>query len=331
MSVVIDAPARLHLGFYNFFNEDVAYGSIGLALEEPKVVVKAINSQESRIINETNVYVDDVVSKVLNRLGAHNLEIRIKRAIPRHVGLGSTTQLSLALGTAIMRTLGKPTNVKELAVILGRGRDSGIGILAFQHGGFIVDSGRRVHGDLVEPPKSIHDLPHPIFRAKIPKNWYFIIAIPRTRVGLDEIEERRVMDIPHPLPREDQHRLYELLLLKLIPSIMMRDAKLFGETITRLQMIVGTYFSRYQGGIFCCEETEFLVNSFLKYGAYGAGQSSWGPTVYGIIEGYNNAIKLLSRIKMEVKERGYEVDIFVTRGRNRGAVIINEYGSDNQD
>jgi len=37
--IVVEAPARLHMGFYNFLTDNVAYGSIGLTLEEPKVVI----------------------------------------------------------------------------------------------------------------------------------------------------------------------------------------------------------------------------------------------------------------------------------------------------
>jgi len=323
MSIIVEAPARLHMGFYNFLTDNVAYGSIGLTIEEPKTVIIVRQSREFKVINETNVYVDDVIENVINRLGMFNVEVRIERAIPRHVGLGSTTQLSLALGMAIMRAVGKRVNVKELAVTLGRGRDSGIGTAAFQYGGFVVDSGRRVHNGFVEAPKSIHDIPHPIFRARVPRDWYFIIAIPRSRVGLDEKMERKAMDVPQSIPKDIQYELYKLLILKLMPSLIERNIKLFGEAITKIQTLVGMYFSRYQGGIFCCEETEFIINSLLKHGAYGAGQSSWGPTAYGIVKGYRKAVKVLSMVKKDSEERGYEIDMFITRGRNKGALISN--------
>jgi len=321
--IVVEAPARLHMGFYNFLTDNVAYGSIGLTLEEPKVVITVRRSQEFKVINKSNVYVDDVIENVTNKLGVSSVEVRIERAIPRHVGLGSTTQLSLALGTAIMRVIDRRVNVRELAVALGRGRDSGIGIAAFQYGGFIMDSGRRVHSGTVEVPKSINDLPHPIFRARLPRDWYFIIAIPRNRVGLDEKAERRAMDAPQSIPKDMQYELYKLLILKLMPSLIEKDIKLFSEAITKIQTLVGTYFSRYQGGVFCCEETEFIINSLLKHGAYGAGQSSWGPTTYGIVKGYRKAVKVLSMVKKDSEERGYEIDMFITRGRNKGALISN--------
>jgi len=323
MSIIVEAPARLHMGFYNFLTDNVAYGSIGLTLEEPRAVIMAKQSQEFNIINETNVYIDDIAENVINRLGRSNVEVRIEKAIPRHVGLGSTTQLSLALGTAIMRIMGKQINVRELAVTLDRGRDSGIGIAAFQYGGFIVDSGRRISNGIIGFPKSLRDLPHPIFRARIPRDWYIIIAIPRNRMGPDERAERRVMDAPQLIPRDIQYELYKLLILKLIPSLIEGDIKLFGEAITKIQTLVGTYFSRYQGGIFCCEETEFIINSLLKHGAYDAGQSSWGSTAYSIVKGYRKAVKVLSMVKKDSEERGYEIGMFITRGRNKGALISN--------
>ena len=331
MKVTVEASARLHLGFYNFLEDNIVYGSIGISIEVPKVIVTASPSEGSSltVLNKTNIDADDVVNNVIKRV--HNslnieipgLKISIVEAIPRHAGLGSTTQMSLAIGMAIMKLLNKPIKVRELAVMLGRGRDSGIGIAAFEHGGFIIDSGRRLppNAIFVEPPKNINDLPYPIFRAKVPNDWLFLIFIPKQRKGLDETSERKVMDVPSPVPRELKYELYKLLLLYLMPSITMNDIKAFGRTITKLQVLVGQYFSKYQGGTYCCDETEFVINSLLKHGAYGAGQSSWGPTAYGIVKGQKQAAKLLTNVRKDIEKKGYDMVYFITKAQNKGALI----------
>lgn len=331
MEVVVETSARLHLGFYNFLEDNIAYGSIGVSIEVPKISIAAGISKDSQliIVNKTGIDVNDIIDNVIKKVRDSvnkelpGLRINIVEAIPRHVGLGSTTQMSLAIGAAIMKLLNKRIKIRELAVILGRGRDSGIGITAFEQGGFIVDSGRRLppNSTRVEPPKNIDDLPYPIFRIKVPNDWYFLVFIPKRRVGLDELAERKAMDMPTPLPKELKYELYKLLLLYLIPSITMNDIKTFGNALTKLQVLVGQYFSKYQGGIYCCDETEFVIKSLLKHGAYGAGQSSWGPTAYGIVRGQRQAMKVLTGVRKDIERKGYDMLYFVTKARNKGAVI----------
>ncbi len=326
-SVIVKTSARLHLGFYNFLNENTAYGSIGIAIEEPHILIKVSKADKFRVINETTIPIDDVVNNVISKLSINpeelKMELRCENAYPRHTGLGSTTQLNLAIGMAILRFLDKSMSVQELAVKLGRGRDSGIGIAAFQYGGFIVDSGRKISEQgIVEPPSTVDDLPKPIFKSKVPGNWYFILFIPRKYKGLDEKSERKVLDRPEPPPKDFQRELYELMLLKLIPSVLFRDIELFGKTLTKMQIMVGTYFSKYQGGVFCCDETEFTINSLLKHGAYGAGQSSWGPTAYGIARGFRMAMRVMSNVKRDIERRDYDADVVVTKVKNKGAYIL---------
>ncbi len=280
MKVVIDAPSRLHLGFYNFFEDGIAYGGLGVAIEEPKFLVRLWRSDRFEISNETEVELTDIIMKVVEKFNIMNIGISIEKAIPRHVGLGSTTQGILSLGYGISKLFNLNYSVRDIALMFGRGRDSGIGIAVFEKGGFVVDSGRKID-DIVKPPRNLKDLPLPLTRKAIPRNWYFLVFIPKGIRGLDEVVERRAMDRPSSLPRDLQYELYKLILLHIVPSIDRKDIVVFGKAITKLQTIVGTYFSKYQKGIYCCEETEIIINSLLNHGAYGAGQSSWGPTAYG--------------------------------------------------
>src|SRR5215475_8994487 len=58
--------------------------------------------------------------------GAHRVEIA--EAIPDHSGLGSGTQLALALAAAIRTLHHMPLDIAGDAFRLGRGRRSGVGI-----------------------------------------------------------------------------------------------------------------------------------------------------------------------------------------------------------
>ncbi|MEM4552614.1 MAG: hypothetical protein QXI86_00065 [Ignisphaera sp.] len=321
MAICIETSARLHLGFYNFFEDGIAYGGLGVAIEYPKIRVKVYRDTGFSVINKVHgLYVDDVVDLVKNSLNVSSIGIVVEEAYSRHVGLGSTTQLALSISYGIAKLLDMKYSVRELAVALGRGRDSGIGVATFEYGGFVVDSGRRVN-QRVEVPRSVNDIPQILFRSYLPEDWYFIVIIPHGIKGLDEVRERSVMDYPQPLPRDLQYELYKLLLLHIIPSIVRRDIEVFGKAITKLQRIVGEYFSKYQGGIYCCREAEEIVNALLNSGAQGAGQSSWGPTVYGIISGKDNAFRVLRKVSEKIERHGIEYSYYVVKNRAKGASI----------
>src|SRR2546430_14964147 len=57
----------------------------------------------------------------------------------------------------------------------------------------------------------------------------------------------------------------------------------FGAALGEVQRITGGWFAPAQGGVFAPGETRELVERLREWGAVGVGQSSWGPTQYGIV------------------------------------------------
>ena len=80
--------------------------------------------------------------------------------------------------------------------------------------------------------------------------------------------------------------------MSLLPALKERDIKTFGGALTQIQNMVGDYFASAQGGRFSSSPSSECIEFMLKHGAFGAGQSSWGPTVYGLVEGKRQAEKL---------------------------------------
>jgi predicted sugar kinase len=58
-----------------------------------------------------------------------------------------------------------------------------------------------------------------------------------------------------------------------------------------------------------------------RSGALGIGQSSWGPTVYGMAADLEQANALEERIRKAVSGK-IEATTFLARGCNRGAEVI---------
>lgn len=322
MKIKVVSPSRLHLGFYTIVSKKLAYGSIGIAVNIPNTIIIFERSNKLRIRNNTNININKEIQFVLSKLALKhiNISINIEKVITRHVGLGSTTQLMLSLAYGINKLLHLGHSIRELAYMLRRGWVSGIGIAAFEKGGFIMDNGRHIVNGKIKPIECIDDIPRVMFRRGIPGSWTFIIATPLGIKGLDEREERKYLEIPTPM-YEIEKSLHEVVLTEMLPAITTYDIRKFGCAMTKVQMLTGKYFSKFQGGIFCCEETELIINKFLEYGAYGAGQSSWGPTAYALVDNVRHAKKIINKLLKDLYHNDIVADIYISKVCNSGAKL----------
>ena len=79
------------------------------------------------------------------------MEINVVQAIPAHIGLGSGTQFSLAIATALASLLDVEATIPELAVAMGRARRTAVGTSIFEWGGFVVDGGKSLKSTKCPP------------------------------------------------------------------------------------------------------------------------------------------------------------------------------------
>ena len=105
--------------------------------------MKVCHSDRVDIGGVDDEYIARITETVLDHFRiSSGVRVEVEEHIPRHQGLGSGTQMALALGAAITGLYGIDTTVEELAVATGRGVRSGIGLGVFKEGGFILDSGK---------------------------------------------------------------------------------------------------------------------------------------------------------------------------------------------
>src|SRR6185437_6994640 len=97
----------------------------------------------------------DLAGDVGRRFGSIGL---VSDAIPPHAGLGSGTQLALAIAAAFRRLEGLPLDPREDARLLNRGARSGVGVALFERGGLAVDAGR---GAKTEVPPVVAQMSFP--------------------------------------------------------------------------------------------------------------------------------------------------------------------------
>jgi beta-ribofuranosylaminobenzene 5'-phosphate synthase len=320
MTLAVRTPARLHLGFIDL-NGDCGrlFGSLGVAIEKPGYSLEATVSDH---VEADGPAAADVLA-ILERLRptfspGRGLAVRVVEAIPRHAGLGSGTQLELALAFAASRLLGHAEPVRELARLGGRGRRSGIGVAIFESGGFVVDAGKTLdtRASAARDRAGTEELPPVIFRHSMPEDWFFVLAIPSGVQGLNGAREEAVfVDLPR-MSAGAAGRISRLVLMKALPAVVGRDIRAFGEAITEIQALVGDHFAPYQGGRYATRTGERAADLALKRGAYGVGQSSWGPTVFALVRGEPDAAELSAEITERLGPDGGRV--LVTRASQDG-------------
>ncbi|MEM3615125.1 MAG: hypothetical protein QXX09_00555 [Candidatus Methanomethylicia archaeon] len=318
MRIYVKTPARLHMGLIDLRGDlGRVFGGIGVGIDHPNVVLEVQPCEKLSITGEKTILVKSLVERFIKTYSINgNFSVHVKEVIPEHVGLGSVTQLALALAVALAKLFDIKASIRELAASMGRGLRSGIGVAVFEGGGFIVDGGRTLNVDSSVPGR----VPPVIFRQPFPEDWVLIIAIPNNMRGLTEDEEKIAFKNLPPMPAEDIGRICRLIVMKLLPSLMEHDIEGFGYALTNIQIIVGDYFAKVQGGRYCNPLVTEGIELLQKLGAYGVGQSSWGPTFYGVFKDGEWVRGVQRRMQIFLEERGGG-KVFITRANNRGAYI----------
>jgi len=304
LQVRVRTGSRLHMGFISSSNGRRPWAGIGLAVEDPTVEVSVRESATREIVAERDHA--EVVSRALELLGLGSTSFRVEVSAPRrHIGLGTTTQLTLATCTAVLKLLGRERGPIEVARLTGRGARSWVGIAVFTRGGFVVDLGRREEG-----------WEHDLIALPFPADWGVVLCVPRDARGPDELQEGPALEAFRLDPQQVKE-LRSIVLGAVVPGIVGRDFREFCGGVEEVQRTVGEAFSHVQGGRFSAHSVK-AVDALSSVGASGIGQSSWGPTVYGFFASIEEALRASTRVQEELGERW---SVVVTRGRNRGAEV----------
>jgi beta-RFAP synthase len=314
MKVYVKTPARLHLGLIDL-NGDLGriFGGLGVAIDHPNVVLEAEKSQTLSVSGEKIELTRKLTTRFMEAYTIKDkVAIDVKQAIPEHIGLGSGTQLALAVATSISRLFDVKASTHDLAVVMGRVAQSGVGTAVFEQGGLVVDAGKNTK----DPAQKSIPL---ICRQPFPDQWCFVVAIPQTKKGLaNEAEASAFKQLP-PMPADAVGKICRLTMMKLLPALSEKDLESFGDAMTQIQCIVGDSFAQAQGGRYSSTPASQCIKFMLENGVYGAGQSSWGPTVYGVVKNEEaKAIQVKVQIFLDNSVGG---EVFVAKANNQGAII----------
>ncbi|BCX89556.1 beta-ribofuranosylaminobenzene 5'-phosphate synthase [Methylomarinovum tepidoasis] len=305
-NVEIFAPARLHLGFLDLGSGlGRRFGSLGVTIAGFGTRLQLRPAASLQVAGPARL--ETLVRRLMAALALPPADITLVEEIPVHAGLGSGTQLALAVGMGLARLHGRPLTPRQVAVAAGRGARSGIGIAAFEQGGFLVDGGRGKNS--ATPPL--------LSRLPVPESWRWLLIFDPDFRGLHgECERQAFRQLPR-YPRERAAAACHRLLMQGLPALAEADFDAFSETLGWIQRANGDYFAPAQGGRYTSRRVAEALKCLEAQGWRGLGQSSWGPTGFCLFPDPESAAFEARKLAASLGDCGLRFEVVASR--NHGA------------
>ncbi|KTG09175.1 GHMP kinase [Haloprofundus marisrubri] len=336
----VTAAGRLHFGFCNLsLAHERLYGALGVSLDIPQLVVDVSTADSITVDFPQNAAFADPVdrsgptdtqretvreyaTRATEILGVSGAEVRVESSLPRHVGLGSGTQLALSVFAGVVDAYDYSLDVRANAPAFGRGGRSGIGVAAFESGGFVLDAGHptaRFTAD--RPADGEWDVPPVAARHRLPDDWRFLVVLPDAAPGKSDADEDASMRAA--VERADPtiaDRISGIVVRRVLPAVADDAPERFGEAVAEIGRLNGAWYADEQGGVYRPPVGELVASLSETPAVYGAGQTSWGPAVYGVTDAARaDAAHEAGEIALE--SAGIDGEVFVSAPRNEGARI----------
>lgn len=308
--VSVATSARLHFGFLDPSGRGPRpFGSFGLALDRPRTRLTLRRGPELKVTGVDCARALPFLRSIAWSFGLRGaFHLHLDEVIPTHAGLGSGTQLALAIGSAVAALEGLPLDLTEIARRLDRGKRSGIGIGTFGQGGAVLDGG-----------PGAGTLPPMLSRLPFPEDWRVLLIFDPAVKGLHGHGEISAFASPPPFPEAETAELCRRIVLGALPALAEHDFKAFSEQIGYLQLRMGTYFAPMQGAPFVSPSVAKVLERLIDEGVTGLGQSSWGPTGFAFAASLADGEALLEIARAVPEAANLNFD--VVRGRNEPALI----------
>jgi len=309
--LTVTTGSRLHFGLILAADKSCwHFGGAGLMVRRPGWTVDLSGEPSS----------DDVVSGspeavrraelVLKRLREFadipRVNIHIRNEVPFHTGLGSGTQLALAVASGVRTLFQIPlaSSSFDLSRLAGRAERSAIGTGGFELGGFLIDRGVGVSPDRVS-------------RIIVPQEWRFLLVRPEAGTGISGSTEQAYFGQQNFMPADLVSELIRILSGQIDAAIRNQDFDRFAEELERYGNLAGSFYAHEQGDIFSDPVIRKLVDHLHSRGIIGAAQSSWGPGICIPARSETHIREILTQIPDEID--GNRLISTVTEAMNHGA------------
>jgi beta-ribofuranosylaminobenzene 5'-phosphate synthase len=309
--VVVNAFARLHMGFLDLNgSQGRRFGSLGVGLDAPDTLIELAVGDKVFDTLEADYITQSKLSILRHANIESDISIKVHREIPRHFGLGSGTQMALAIGMGINRLLNLNLTLTDIARITKRGMRSGVGMGTFANGGLVLDGGRGLN--TIVPPILVQQ--------PFPDQWRILLIFDHNDVGVHGHQETQAFAGLKAAGLQQTQALNHQVLMRGLPAVQEADLQVFGETVAALQAYTGDYFAPAQGGgRYASQSITQVLHYLTECGIKCVGQSSWGPTGFAVFESEVLATRYLAQLQSTFKQP--ELSWLLCKASNVGATV----------
>lgn len=315
-TVRVTTGARLHFGPLSYRPATGRhFGGIGVMVDGPRLSIRCSAAPVDSVTGDAETA--ERVRRFINHyrrscpasVAPPPCSVHIDEPLPPHRGLGSGTQIGLAVARGLSTLAGnEAAGIAQLAEWTGRGRRSAVGIHGFAEGGFLVDAGQS----------AAECLGGLACRLEMPAQWRVALLTPRVaNAGLSGESEEQVFDTLGSMPEPITDRLCRIVLTEILPAIQSASFEEFSHWVFEYGRLVGEFFAPVQGGTFGSPWTDEVIARLREIRIEGAGQTSWGPTVFAFLPTEEAGPRVADAFADHAA-------VQISRPRNVGAVVTTE-------
>jgi beta-RFAP synthase len=299
-SVRIETGSRLHFGLLDTVDP---FGGIGVMIERPLTEVVVSPSDRFVCDHQDQIRIREIVQRVAEFAELPELpkcHVEIKSRPQAHCGLGSGTQLALAVAEAVCRCLSIRCDPISIAAQMAmRGQRSAVGVHGYFRGGLIFES--------ADEPSAINSMRG---RVELPGDWCVGLFRPsQVLQGVSGEFEREQFANLLPAGAESRSALSRIV-SQILKAGKQGCFATFASAVQQYNYESGKLFEAVQGGPYNGPAVTRVVNELIDQGANGVGQSSWGPGVFAWCESQREAEALADSLSAETSL------VAITRPRN---------------
>jgi len=319
----VTTPGRLHFGMLSFGQPyGRSFGGLGAMIAGCGVRVRLRRATRFSAVSHVGERAIGVAQRCAAAWGLDEhsgCEIEVLEIPRQHIGLGTGTQLALAIAAGMQRLYVEGSGQSEqtytakdaaaLAQAAGRGLRSSVGVYGFGAGGLILEAG-KIQGEAIAPLVS---------RAPLPEAWRAVLFVRREAEGLHGDAERTAFAGLERVPLELTAELTRLAVMEILPAAIAARFTDFAAAITAYGKLAGKPFERASSRLPYAETTAMLFEWLDLQGVRGYAQSSWGPAVVAVCESQLVADSLVAAAEAAGLPGQHEMSI--ASFDNTGAVL----------
>ncbi len=299
ITVRVRTGSRLHFGLLDTVRP---FGGVGVMLNTPSTEVVVSTADRFRCADDYQDRIVPIAERIRQFKGAANLpacSVEVLRTAPTHCGLGSGTQLALAVTESLCLyqdlRVERGTIAKTLA---SRGQRSVVGTYGYWLGGMIYEAGDGVAVEKAMPENlnAVHE------GVRLPEQWRVAVLRPLDHeFAVSGQQEREKFSRLKPASEEVRHELRRLVIEEIMPAAKQGQFNAFADATRIYNELSGRLFASVQGGSYNGEAVTRVIEWLSDQGVFGHGQSSWGPGVFAWFASQNAAEAGLASLPANVE------------------------------